>query len=328
MDHGPSRREHFGARGGSPPQVGCAAPTAPPALRRRLSDLRIGEATRSSDRAAAFPVSTMTVWPEPALQLAGDAGATSRQGPTSGWRLRFAHRRSPSGFCCWVRRSVPLREERTRVARRRRHLRVRASAASSLDIMYAGDRGRMASTSSNHRRRSSERALGRERVSSEMRRDDVGNRAPSGAGTDAVDLLSGWIRWHPTVLRGPCWDAAEATPSGGAGANCVRSQSTLRGRRRYVTHGARQGRNSIAFSRRSGRGTPKRLGREAKRPSKDGAARFARQHRERDRSKAQGSIERARSGNVARNATDSSVEESLEVDEQDGAPWRHGSGYG
>ena len=50
-------------------------------------------------------------------------------------------------------------------------------------------------------RRSSERALGRERVSSEMRRDDVGNRTPSGVRTDAVDLSSGQIHWHP--LRGP-----------------------------------------------------------------------------------------------------------------------------
>jgi len=176
--------------------------------------------------------------------------------------------------------------------------------------------------------RSSERALGRERVSSEMRRDDVGNRAPSGAGTDAVDLLSGRIRWHPTVLRGPCWDAAEVSPSGGAGANAIRRNRPFGGGR-----GADRTEPDKA-------GTPlpsldvrvegRRSGWAARRnvPSKDRAARNARQHRERDRSKAQGSIERARSGNVARNATDSSVEESPEVDEKDSAPWRHGSGDG
>lgn len=46
MDHGPSRRGHFGARGGSPPRGGMCGPTAPTALRRR--------SFRSSDRGRDF----------------------------------------------------------------------------------------------------------------------------------------------------------------------------------------------------------------------------------------------------------------------------------
>jgi hypothetical protein len=59
--------------------------------------------------------------------------------------------------------------------------------------MYAGNRGRTEGRSSNHRPPLFGATLGRERVSSEMRRDDVGNRTPSGVRTDAVDLLSGRI---------------------------------------------------------------------------------------------------------------------------------------
>jgi len=155
----------------------------------------IGEATRSSDRAAAVPVNTMTVWPEPALQLAGDAGATSPQWPTSGWRLRARQEsevlRDPAD---WVRRSI-LRG--TREWHADAHTsgceRPRRAVSPSCTRATAEGWGARARTTG---RRSSERALGRERVSSEMRRDDVGNPTPSGVGTGAVDLLSGRIHWH------------------------------------------------------------------------------------------------------------------------------------
>jgi hypothetical protein len=144
--------------------------------------------------------------------------------------------------------------------------------------------------------------------------------------------VSGPARW--TSSRG----GSTGTPSGmmecGRGASFGRCRShrdhtrpSLRGSQRSASPGARQGRNTLPSldvrveGRRSG------SDRQAKRPAKLGGAKRAAAS-ERVRSKAQGSIERARSGNVARNATDSSVEQSLEVDEQSGAPWRHGSGHG
>jgi hypothetical protein len=189
MDQGPSRHGHFGARDGSPPQVGCADRPHPRRFGVGQPDLRIGGEASSSDRVSAVPVNTMTVWPEPALQLAGDAGATSRQGPTSGWRLRLAQRWSPSGLRRWVRRSI-LRDARewraddhTSGCERPR----RAVSPSGTRATAEGWGARARTTGC----RSSERALGRERVSSEMRRDDVGTPAPSGDGTDAVDLPLG-----------------------------------------------------------------------------------------------------------------------------------------
>jgi hypothetical protein len=63
MDHGPSRRGHFGARDGSPPKVGCADRPHPRRFGAGHSDLRIGGETSSSDRVSAVPVNTTTVWP-------------------------------------------------------------------------------------------------------------------------------------------------------------------------------------------------------------------------------------------------------------------------
>ena len=185
MDHGPSRHGHFGARDGSPPRVGCADRPHPRRFGAGHSDLRIGGEASSSDRVSAVPVNTMTVWPEPALQLAGEAGATSRQGPTSGWRTRLAPRWRPSGRCSGVRRSIlrNAREWRADEHASGRERPRRAVSPSGTRATAEGWGARARTTG----RRSSERALGRERVSSEMRRDDVGNPTPSGVGTGAVE---------------------------------------------------------------------------------------------------------------------------------------------
>jgi hypothetical protein len=264
MDHGPSRRVHFGARDGSPPRVGCADQPHPRRFGAGHSDLRIGGEASSSDRVSAVPVNTMTVWPEPALQLAGEAGATSRQGPTSGWRTRLASRRRPSGRWSGVRRSI-LRnahewraDDHTSGCERPR----RAVSPSGTRATAEGWGARARTTG----RRSSERALGRERVSSEMRRDDVGNPMPSGVGTGAVDLLSGRIHWHSVRHDGvrprcllremPEPPRSHAAIPSGIAAQCIAWSQT--------------GPKHPAFSRRSGRGTPKRFGPPGETSSKAG----------------------------------------------------------
>jgi hypothetical protein len=159
-------------------------------------------------------------------------------------------------------------------------------------------------------RRSSERALGRERVSSEMRRDDVGNRMPSGVRTDAVDLLSGRIHWHP--LRGPSGmrprRLLREPPEPPRLTRVVPSGTT--GRR---SHGARQGRNTLPFLHVRVRGRRSGSDRQAKRPARAG-------QRDKRGSVGNESIQSPREHRaVARrqrrtNATDSSVEESPEVE--------------
>jgi len=139
-------------------------------------------------------------------------------------------------------------------------------------------------------------------------------------------------RW--TSSRGGCTGIPSGMTECGRGDSFGRCRShrdderpSLRGSQRSPSQGARQGRNTLPSldvrveGRRSG------SGRQARCPARLGSAKRAAAS-ERVRFKAQGSIERARSGNVARNATDSSVEQSLEVDEQSSAPWRHGSGHG
>jgi len=194
MDHGPSRREHFGARGGSPPRVGCADRPHPRRFGAGHSDLRIGGEASSSDRASAIPVSTMTVWPEPASSLLEMPEPRAAKGTTSGWRTRLAPRRSPSGRRRGVRRSIlrNAREWRADDHASGRERPRRAVSPSGTRATAEGWGARARTTGC----RSSERALGRERVSSEMRRDDVGNPTPSGVGTGAVDLLSGRIHSH------------------------------------------------------------------------------------------------------------------------------------
>jgi len=144
--------------------------------------------------------------------------------------------------------------------------------------------------------------------------------------------VSGPARW--TSSRGGSTGIPSGMTECGRGDSFGRCRShrdderpSLRGSQRSPSQGARQGRNTLPSldvrveGRRSG------SGRQARCPARLGSAKRAAAS-ERVRFKAQGSIERARSGNVARNATDSSVEQSLEVDEQSSAPWRHGSGHG
>lgn len=299
MDHGPSRRGHFGARGGSPPRGGMCGPTAPTALRRR--------SFRSSDRGRDFVFGSSLGRPgehDDCLALSRRsslleiAGATSPQGPTSGWRLRLAHHHRPSGRRRWVRRSMrPLRRAGAREWRADAHAsgcaRPRRAVSPSCTRATAEGRREGARTTG---RRSSERALGRERVSSEMRRDDVGNRMPSGVRTDAVDLLSGQIHWHP--LRGPSGmrprRLLRETPEPPRLTAVVPSGTT--GRR---SQGARQGRNTLPSLHVRVRGRRSGSGRQAERPARAGR-REKRGSVGTSRSKAQGSIERSRDGNVAR----------------------------
>jgi hypothetical protein len=84
------------------------------------------------------------------------------------------------------------------VARRWAHLRVCVSAASGLSSCTRATAEGWREGARTTGRRSSERALGRVRVSSEMRRDDVGYRTPSGVGPTRWNLLSGRIHWHST----------------------------------------------------------------------------------------------------------------------------------
>lgn len=129
-----------------------------------------------------------------------------------------------------------------------------------------------------------------------MRRDDVGNRMPSGMRTDAVDLSSGQIHWHP--LRGPSGmrprrllreppEPPRSTAVVPSGATVCRSQ------------GARQGRNTLPSLHVRVRGRRSGSGRQAKGPARAGQ-RDERGSVGTSRSKAQGSIERARDGNVSR----------------------------
>jgi hypothetical protein len=166
-----------------------------------------------------------------------------------------------------------------RVARKRPRLRVWAFAASGLFIMYAGDRGRMGSTSSNHRCRSSERALGRARVSSEMRRDYVGTARLRALDRRGGASSRGGSTGIPPIPSGPMWDAAEVPPSGGAGATATAHGPPFGEGRPSVARSQTRPKH-LAFPRRSGRG--RRSGWPARRNvQRVWAARNARQHRER-----------------------------------------------
>lgn len=159
-------------------------------------------------------------------------------------------------------------------------------------------------------RRSSERALGRERVSSEMRRDDVGNRMPSGMRTDAVDLSSGQIHWHP--LRGPSGMRPRRLLREIAGATAINCGRPFGDNRMSVAR-SQTGPKHPAFPSRSGEGTPKRFGPPGETSSESWAARNARQRR--NESIQSPREHRAVAGRQRpTNATDSSVEESPEVE--------------
>jgi hypothetical protein len=130
-----------------------------------------------------------------------------------------------------------------------------------------------------------------------MRRDDVGNRMPSGVRADAVDLSSG-----QDPLASPSWpvgDAAEATPSGDPPEPPRSSTVVPSGMTRCRSQGARQGRNTLPSLHVRVRGRRSGSGRQAKRPARAGQ-RDTRGSVGTSRSKAQGSIERSRDGNVSR----------------------------
>jgi hypothetical protein len=136
-------------------------------------------------------------------------------------------------------------------------------------------------------------------------------------------FLSGQIHWHfvrHDGMRPRCLLREMPEPPRPA-AISLRGDSLAR------VAGARQGRNTLPSLDVRVQGHRSGSGRQVKRPAETlGSANRAAASGT-SRSKAQGSIERARSGNVARIATDSSAEESPEVGEQRGAPWRHGSGH-
>jgi hypothetical protein len=204
MDHGPSRRGHFGARDGSPPRGGMCGRTVPTALRRRsfrssdrgrdfVFGSSLGRPGEHDDCLALSRRSSLLELPEPRVRKGPPPGGAS------GSPIARVLRDSGGGFD--AARSL-LEGEGAREWRADAHAsgcaRPRRAVSPSCTRATAEGRREGARTTG---RRSSERALGRERVSSEMRRDDVGNRMPSGVRTDAVDLLSGRIHWHP--LRGP-----------------------------------------------------------------------------------------------------------------------------
>lgn len=296
MDSGPSRHGHFGARGGSPPRVGCAATNRTAALRRRLAGLRIGGGIGPSGSRLGCPSDDeRTVWPE-----TGSPACWSTPEP----RAAKGDLRVPT-----ARRSIGVlrdsgREVRTQrpsgragVARRRPHLRVWTSAASGLSVMYARERQRTQSRSSNHRCGSSERALGRARVSSEMRRDHVGNPPPSGVGPTRWILLRADPPASHRFLRGPCGmrprRLLREVPEP------PRSHTVLpSGKADRRSHGARQGRNTLP-SPDVRVGDAEAVGPQGETSSRSGR-RETRGSIGTSRSKAQGSIERSRSGNVAR----------------------------
>jgi hypothetical protein len=331
MDCGPSRRGHLGARDGLPPQVGCADRPHPRRFGAGRLELRLEGETSSSDRVSAVPVNTMTVWPEPALQLAGNAGATSRQGqPPPG---------GASGSPC----ERILRDSRRWVPTQHPPLRtgMRASGAQTSTpsgVRACGER-------SHHQVRGQPRKVGEHEleppvaalrserwVANESLRRCVAmtsdpcafGRSDRRGGTSS----RGRIHWHSTVsfgarrgVRPRCLLREMPEPRRPA---AVLPSGKLAAR----VAGARQGRNTLPSLDVRVAGRQSGSGRQAKRPAHTlgGAKRAAAS--ERVDPKAQGSIERARLGNVARVATDSSVEESLEVGEQGSRAWRHASEHG
>jgi hypothetical protein len=227
----------------------------------------------------------------------------------------------------------------------------RERAASGPTFMYAGDCGREEGASSNHRRRSSERALGRD---GSLRGDDAIRRprAPSGVWTDAVDFPLGvdLLASHRTFgaqcgMRPRCFfrethrsrtrrdsfllrvgRAARHAPTFGSKATVAREPASF-GTTASAIAGARQGRDSLPSST-VGSGTPKRVwNRKAKRPAPKrlGGAKCAAASRKRVDPKPMGASSGAEpKGYVA--ATDSSVEQGPEVGRARSATWQHASG--
>jgi hypothetical protein len=113
-------------------------------------------------------------------------------------------------------------------------------------------------------------------------------------------------------LRGPLWSAAEVPPSGGTGATAI-DRDLPSGGSHHRSHGARQGRNTLPSPHVRVGGRRSGSGRQAKRPATAG-------RRDARGSVGNESIQSPREHRaVARrqrrtNATDSSVEESPEVE--------------
>lgn len=177
----------------------------------------------------------------------------------------------------------------------------RESAASGFSIRYAGDRRRMESTSSNHRRRPSGSCAGSRR--SLRRRDAISSETgclraqrndavdlPFGVGLLGISRPSGsgmrprcFLREGPEPTRPISIGSLRGARSGGTEAQqssgCQRAGSAsgdLRVDARHRTHGARQSRDTLPSLDVSGRGTPKRgWTREAKRPARLGGAKRA-----------------------------------------------------
>ena len=117
---------------------------------------------------------------------------------------------------------------RARVARGRPHLRVAEVGGERALHRYAGNRRRMESTSSNHQCHPSGPCAGSPWIPSGLRRDFVGYRAPSGATGRRMDPPFGVEPSHPRNPSGFRGHAAEALPSGCAGATRDRSFRFLR----------------------------------------------------------------------------------------------------
>jgi hypothetical protein len=184
MDHGPSRR------GTAVPRRittagGMCGPTAPTALRRR--------SFRSSDRGRDFVFGSSPGRPgehDDCLARAGPPACWRRRShepPRVHLRVTPTARRATRSFGGRGGRfdAAPFGAQREWRARAHAFGRawVRRAVSPSGTRATAEGWGARARTTG---RRSSERALGRVRVSSEMRRDDAGTPTPSGAGADAV----------------------------------------------------------------------------------------------------------------------------------------------
>lgn len=184
------------------------------------------------------------------------------------------------------------------------------------------------------------------------RRGCVGTERLRVPRADGVDLPFGV---EPSASHGPFGarrDAAEALPSGFAGATRDRFLSRLfgdaKGRDRkprqpsgcrragtngrlpsgtatdHRAHGARQSRNTLPSLRLFGSGDATRVRSRGETSSWSGRRPTARQHRNVSTQKPMGASSGAQRKRCVV-ATDSSVEQSLEVGSASSAPWQHGS---
>jgi hypothetical protein len=145
-------------------------------------------------------------------------------------------------------------------------------------------------------RRSSERALGRERVSSEMRRDDVGNRTPSGVGPTRWTSSRGGSTGIPFVARRGC---GRGDSFGSRRSHRDRARWSLRGLL-YVGRMEPDRAETPCLPPTFGSGDAKAVRAARRNVQRELGSAIRAAASETSRSKAQGSIERSRDGNVAR----------------------------